>query len=180
MTELLEAALADWRNCSDAPPVFDRSIATEEQIAREAHLEAFLDCVQSEMRHPPVNRADRTAMHQRLTAALTTFGRTALRLDDAQVALLLEGGLSSVGTQLARRARSFDPAVSVADIFQATRNAWTACGLQTLFGHPMELTPSIFAYSMLYPYTDNYLDDPAIERGEQARLQPAIRQPPFG
>ncbi len=162
VTELLEAALADWRNCSDAPPVFDRSIATEEQIAREAHLEAFLDCVQSEMRHPPVNRADRTAMHQRLTAALTTFGRTALRLDDAQVALLLEGGLSSVGTQLARRARSFDPAVSVADIFQATRNAWTACGLQTLFGHPMELTPSIFAYSMLYPYTDNYLDDPAI------------------
>jgi hypothetical protein len=25
----------------------------------------------------------------------------------------------------------------------------------------MRLTPSIFAYSMLYPYADNYLDDPS-------------------
>jgi hypothetical protein len=28
---------------------------------------------------------------------------------------------------------------------------------------PVELTPSIFAYSMLYPYTDNFLDDPSID-----------------
>jgi hypothetical protein len=28
----------------------------------------------------------------------------------------------------------------------------------------MELTPSIFAYSMLYPYSDNYLDDPSVSR----------------
>ncbi|MFZ3106590.1 MAG: hypothetical protein WA105_04330, partial [Candidatus Hydromicrobium sp.] len=27
---------------------------------------------------------------------------------------------------------------------------------------PVELTPSVFAYSMLYPYTDNYLDNPHI------------------
>jgi hypothetical protein len=27
---------------------------------------------------------------------------------------------------------------------------------------PIELTPSVFAYSLLYPYTDNYLDDPGI------------------
>ncbi len=30
-----------------------------------------------------------------------------------------------------------------------------------LLGQKMRLTPAIFAYSMLYPYTDNYLDDPA-------------------
>ena len=162
MTELLQEALAVWRECPATPPAFDHSIAPEEQIAREAHLERFLACIQAEMRHPPCGRGERQAMHQRLTGALTTFGRTALRLDDGHVALLLEGGLSSIGTQLARRARRFDPSVSVADIFQATRNAWTACGLQMLFGRTMELTPSIFAYSMLYPYSDNYLDDPAV------------------
>ena len=31
----------------------------------------------------------------------------------------------------------------------------------------MHLTPSIFAYSMLYPYTDNYLDDPSVARAEK-------------
>jgi hypothetical protein len=32
----------------------------------------------------------------------------------------------------------------------------------------MRLTPSIFAYSMLYPATDNYMDDPAV--GREAKL----------
>jgi hypothetical protein len=49
------------------------------------------------------------------------------------------------------------------DIYQAGRNAWTAHGLQWLLGMPVELTPSILAYSLLYPYTDNYLDDPRID-----------------
>ena len=57
--------------------------------------------------------------------------------------------------------------MSVADILQACRNAWTACGLQVLLGRPMEVTPSIFAYSMLYPYSDNYLDDPKVSREEK-------------
>ena len=45
-----------------------------------------------------------------------------------------------------------------------------------LFGRAMSLTPAIFAYSMLVPYSDNYLDDPAIDGMEKARLQRAIRQ----
>ena len=75
--------------------------------------------------------------------------------------MLLKGGFAAIGTELAREARRFDPAVSTADILQASRNAWTACGLQMLLGRKMRLTPAIFAYSMLYPYTDNYMDDPA-------------------
>jgi hypothetical protein len=34
-------------------------------------------------------------------------------------------------------------------------------------GLPMQLTPSIFAYSMLYPYTDNLIDDPLISNVEK-------------
>jgi hypothetical protein len=56
---------------------------------------------------------------------------------------------------------------TVADILQASRNAWTACGLQLLYGCPMRLTPSIFAYSMLYPATDNYLDADDVSREEK-------------
>lgn len=174
LTTLLEESLSVWYDCPDAPPAFGRSIAADEQTAREAHLQRFLDAIEREMRHPPATRAEREAVHSRLTGALADFARSALRLDAEQVSLLLEGGLSSIGTRLARRARRFDPAVGVADIFQATRNAWTACGLQMLFGRSMDLTPSIFAYSMLYPYTDNYLDDPAAaaeaKRGFSARF----------
>ena len=85
--------------------------------------------------------------------------------------LLLGGGFSSIGTQMARQARAFDPEVSIADVLQASRNAWTACGLEMLLGRSMCLTPSIFAYSMLYPYTDNYLDDPDVPVADKKRLQ---------
>jgi hypothetical protein len=38
---------------------------------------------------------------------------------------------------------------------------------QVLFGLPVQLTPAVFAYSLLYPYTDNFLDDPAISPREK-------------
>ncbi|RPJ58170.1 MAG: hypothetical protein EHM24_28865, partial [Acidobacteria bacterium] len=35
--------------------------------------------------------------------------------------------------------------------------------LQRLLGMPVGPTPAVLAYSLLYPYTDNHLDDPAVE-----------------
>ncbi len=62
----------------------------------------------------------------------------------------------------ARMARDFAPMISSDDIYQAGRNVITANLIQLLLGLPARVTPSIFAYSMLYPYTDNYLDDQSI------------------
>jgi hypothetical protein len=160
VTELLESSLALWRECPAELPAFDHSFTAREQTEREARMDVFLNSLEGELRRPPATRSERQQMHERLTAAFAGFGRTALNLQDTHLQILLAGGFSSIGSTMARQARSFDPEVSVADIFQATRNAWTACGLQVLFGGSMCLSPSIFAYSMLYPYTDNYLDDP--------------------
>ena len=52
---------------------------------------------------------------------------------------------------------------------------WTAAGLQVLLGHRLELTPSIFAYSMLYPYTDNLLDDPGTSAEAKSRFNQRFR-----
>ena len=134
----------------------------------------FLASIEAELRSIPRTRAERQCVHQRITTAFAAFGSAGLGLDDAQLGLLLQGGLSSIGSEMVRQARRFDPAVNLTDVLQASRNAWTACGLQMLFGREMRLTPSIFAYSMLYPYSDNYLDDPAIagaeKRGFSARF----------
>jgi len=45
-----------------------------------------------------------------------------------------------------------------------------------LLGREMRLTPAIFAYSMLYPYTDNYLDDTAVPSGEKVKFSARIRR----
>jgi len=54
-----------------------------------------------------------------------------------------------------------------AAIFQALRNVWIMNTIQIIHGIPVELTNAIFAYSMLYPLTDNYLDDEKVSLSEK-------------
>lgn len=67
-------------------------------------------------------------------------------------------------------ARTFDKEISIEDILQAMRNVWSMCLIQLLLEEEIEFTPSIFAYSMLYPYTDNYLDDLNISGTEKNKF----------
>ena len=62
------------------------------------------------------------------------------------------------GEAFVLRAKRFDPSISEDDIHQALRNLWTFNSLQSYLGSPVVITSSAFAYSLLYPYTDNLLD----------------------
>jgi hypothetical protein len=166
--DLLQEAIALWRDSPERLPESSRIFSLEEQQEREADLDRLLAGIQEELRRVPATRAERMAAWERINAAFHRFAISTPGLRQRHLDILFGGGLSSIGTVLARRARRFDDAVSTSDIFQASRNAWAACGLQMLLGQPMSLTPAIFAYSMLYPYTDNYLDDPLIPREAKA------------
>lgn len=48
--------------------------------------------------------------------------------------------------------------LSFTDVGQAIRNAWIMNILQFMLNINVEYTPSVFGYSMLYPYTDNLID----------------------
>ena len=65
--------------------------------------------------------------------------------------------------------------LSMVDIVQACRNAWTACGLQPLLGKRVGITPSILGYSLLYPYTDNYLDRADVSAEAKLRFSQRFR-----
>jgi hypothetical protein len=110
----------------------------------------------------------------RITAAFARFSATALGLEPDAIGLLTQDFLP-IGTKLARWARRFDPSLSMADIVQACRNAWTACGLQPLLGEAVGITPSILGYSLLYPYSDNYLDRVDISREAKLRFSERFR-----
>jgi hypothetical protein len=85
--------------------------------------------------------------------------------------VILSPEFTGLAREFVREARRFDPSVGDLDVFQASRNAWVMGGLQLLLGQPMRLTPAMFAYSMLYPYSDNYLDDPAISTTTKLAFQ---------
>ncbi len=164
MTELLQETIEFWQQSPATLPPFERAYTEDQQAARESDLLQFLESLRAEVRRLPRTRPERAAAHGRITAAFEHFATSGLDLQDSHLDLLLRRGFAAIGTALARQARRFDPTVTTTDILQASRNAWTACALQMLLGRELGLTPAIFAYSMLYPYTDNYLDDPAITR----------------
>ena len=174
--DLVQEALAEWDECPLCLPPFPETFTASEQAAREARLEEFLRSVEGELRRPPRSKSGRNALRDRVTLAFERFAKAGLDLQGDHLGLLMNGGFSAIGTQMGRGARRFDPSISPADVFQATRNAWTAGGLQVLLGREMRLTPAIFAYSMLYPYTDNYLDDEGVPSEDKRKFAARIRR----
>ena len=129
----------------------------QEQQKREKAYDQGLQAVEREAKRAPRTKAERIETQGRIVASFARFSATALNLEDETIKLLTNDFLP-VGTRLARWARRFDASLSMTDIIQACRNAWTACGLQPLLGERVSITPSILGYSLLYPYSDNYLD----------------------
>jgi hypothetical protein len=127
------------------------------QQEREKAYDQGLRAVEREAKRAPRTKAERLNTQDRIVASFARFSATALDLQPETVKLLTDDFLP-VGTTLARWARKFDAGLSMADIIQACRNAWTACGLQPLLGERVGITPAILGYSLLYPYSDNYLD----------------------
>lgn len=160
--ELVETSLAAWKNAPAELPDLGRRYSAQEQQARERIADACLERVDRAMRDLRRRKLLPEEAQARITGATVELTSCALDLQDPYVDWLLADGFGGVSTGLAREARQMDPHVSMIDILQAARNAWTTCGLQAVFGCPVRLTPSIFAYSMLYPYSDNYLDDTSI------------------
>jgi hypothetical protein len=169
------ARTIDILNGSVAPSVLGgRQYSLHEQQKREKAYDEALRAVEREAKRTPRNRPERLARQNRITTSLARFSAAALDLEDEAIVLLTNDFLP-VGARLARWARRFDASLSMDDTIQACRNAWTACGLQPLLGERVGITPSILGYSLLYPYSDNYLDRVDISSDAKLRFSKRFR-----
>ena len=75
-----------------------------------------------------------------------------------------------------KEAKQFDENLSYMDIGQAMRNIWIVNILQAAFGEKVQLSKAIFGYSMLYPYTDNYLDNTNINDIEKKKFNNNLKK----
>jgi hypothetical protein len=148
---------AIWNSCAAGPGQIQPRYSRRDHESREIAYDAELRAVEWEARHAPRSAAARAETQARLIASFGQFAGNALDLDTETTALLT-GDFLPAGIEFTRRARTFDANLTQPEIIQACRNAWTACGLQPLLGAPSGITPSILGYSLLYPYTDNFLD----------------------
>ncbi len=153
----VSAAIAEWDSCAARPVPAGPYFSSGEQQIREDEYDRTLWQVEDEAKRVRRRPEARAEAQRRIVAVFPRFASIALGLEDQAIAMLTDGFLP-IGTQFAQWARRFDPDLSMPDTIQACRNAWTVCGIQPLLGDRMRLTPAIVGYSLLYPYSDNYLD----------------------
>jgi hypothetical protein len=142
-----------WARGSGGFPEHARAHTRAEQLRRERAAEELVRRYST--RKPP--RREGTSRVIELVAQMddgTDADRETCR------ALLEE--MADAGERFAAEARSFDGTLSAESLAQALRNLWVMNSIQILCGCPVEVTPSCFAYSLLYPYTDNLLDAPEL------------------
>lgn len=164
-------SMEDWHRSAGPWCYQAERFTPDQQRLREKAYDRSLRAVEYQAKCPSANAAH---AQQKLVGCFARFAAEALDLGRDSVDLLTSGFLP-VGIQLARWARRFDPNVTSADMMQASRNAWTACGLQPLLGAPLGLTPAILGYSLIYPYSDNFLDQTAITRVEKLSFSRRFR-----
>jgi hypothetical protein len=163
-----------WDDGAGPPaPAAQRYTARDQQVRENAYDEGFR-AVEREVKRAPRAKRELLKTQDRIVATFARFSATALDLEGDTIKLLTNDFLP-VGTTLARWARRFDANLSMAEIVQACRNAWTACGLQPLLGERLGITPSILGYSLLYPYSDNYLDRADVPTEAKLRFSERFR-----
>ena len=170
----VSAAIEQWNSCACASAKTEPQLSPNEQARREEAYDEALHAVERDAKQVRRGHAERAAAQRRIVAIFPRFASIALGLEDEAVRLLTDGFLP-IGTQFAQWARRFDPDLSLVDTTQACRNAWTVCGIQPLLGDAMQMTPAIIGYSLLYPYSDNYLDSERISTEQKLAFSARFR-----
>jgi hypothetical protein len=153
-----------WWSCKNDFPTFRREITAAEHGTNEKLLDELCEGLLYELKHLPAAQHDRDRQKARLISHARPFAGRVFNLEPRHLEFIEESRLLDCAQEFARMARKFDPRLGAEEIYQAGRNVMTMNLIQLLFGLPVEVTPSVFAYSMLYPYTDNYLDNAEVSQ----------------
>ena len=150
-----------WWNTSKCFPVFGEEISLKEKIFKEKQMNQFLNGLFSHLKQCPKNADERAVWRNVLWSMIKNFGRASGFTED-EINSYFSKSLPTTTHKFICSVKELDNNISLDKVVQALRNLWIMNILQALFNIKIECTPSAFAYSMLYPYTDNYLDSTEI------------------
>ncbi len=159
---LLSKTLELWWQAKADFPSFPREISRKERGLNKRKIEDFRQDLAAIIK----NQGSNTWRHE-IFSIFKTLESSIIGYNQNCIDFFSDRGYPDVTEAFLETARNFDPQIGVYDISQAIRNVWIMNSIQILFGQEAVLSPSVFSYSMLYPYSDNYLDDEAIALPEK-------------
>jgi hypothetical protein len=160
-----------WRDPPGESPPPRKRYARAEKKAVEKELSNLIGRLSSEpARTSFLDGTFEPARAEELAAELRPVLKRLLRLVDLPLDAVYDARFLESTRRFLQAARDFDPGLSIASAFQALRNVWIMNSLQFDLGLPVEHTDAVFAYSMVYPYLDNVLDDAGTLEAEKLSL----------
>ncbi len=164
-----------WFSSSDQPTPLLDEIPLNKKLENEARVTSLLEWISKRLDSTVRGGNSSKGFAGEAADLIKNAGNEILQLSEEEMNSLDELGINQSAAAFVKNAREFDPFMPFEEIFQASRNVWTSNYLQALLGLPVNLTPSIFAYSMLYPVSDNFLDDSSRSRGEKVAFNLRFR-----
>ncbi len=156
-----------WENSPETLPEFGIVYTPEEQQLREENFERFQAKLNAMKPGKNVRSLRKEDPGQSFFPHFKSFLQTVFDFEEDQLEIILSDKFKNVSKDFFYRAREFGPELSPENIYQGMRNVWIMNGIQLMMGLPVEITPSVFGYSMIYPYSDNYLDDASVSDAEK-------------
>ncbi len=170
--ELVRGHARLWREAPVDPLAPEKRYTREERRAVEKELSGLVSALSSEpTRQAFLDGSLDAARVEELGARLRPAFKRLLRLTGLPLEAVYDARFVDSTRRFLQAARDFDPDLGLASAYQALRNVWIMNSLQFDLGLAVEHTDAIFAYSMVYPYLDNMLDDArTAEAGKLALL----------
>ena len=164
-----------WENSPATLPDFHRTYLITEQYERETRFEEFQKAIK-ELKNKKNIKKFKDDPGTSFFPMFKRFLETVFDFDVDQLEIILSENFRNVSSDFFYKAREFSPELKPESIYQGMRNVWIMNGIQLMLNLPVEITPSVFAYSMIYPYSDNLLDDPEISSAEKQAFSERFNQ----
>ncbi len=168
--DYIEHFVSIWQESSTDFPVFEKKYSTAEQKIREAHFSEFQQKINGLRSRKKVEELRKSDPAKTFFPVFKSFLQMVFDFEPDQLEIILSDKFKYVSKDFFYKAREFGPELSPENIYQGMRNVWIMNGIQLMMDLPVEITPSIFGYSMIYPYSDNLLDDPNITAEEKKQF----------
>ncbi len=151
-----------WEKSPGDFPVFNKVYSKAEKLERESNFEQIQEKLKLLQSRSAVKKLRNSNPESKFFPVFRSFLHDIFDYEQAHLEIILSEDFRNVSKEFFYKAREFGPELSPENIYQGLRNVWIMNGLQLMMNISVEITPSIFAYSMIYPYSDNLLDDPNI------------------
>ncbi len=156
---LTEEYLDLWWGMKSDFPSLAKEVSLFDKYTNERKVEKFRKTLSSEIKGMTKEQEEYENYSNKILTTLKDFESGIIGYENGCIDFFINRGYLSITEEFIKTVNEFDASMDVYEVFQAIRNVWIMNSIQILLKIEVVLTPSIFAYSMLYPYSDNYLDD---------------------